>query len=179
MAAAKFLDAISRMPGMAGENADARGAYTQVTQAEVKELLGDHPGCNAETWVRLPSNRRPKSWDKIDHPVCKLLINLYGHPLAVLIWEKYCHKRLAEIGFEKIHGWENLFVHREKKLFLSVYVDDFKMAGSKQHLKAMWEEVGKKLEMDPPEPVHGNVYLGCSQHDIKTDNDLVNENRNL
>ena len=32
-------------------------------------------------------------------------------------------------GWEKIPNWECLFVHREKGLFLSVYVDDIELAG--------------------------------------------------
>ena len=38
----------------------------------------------------------------------------------------------------KIPNWECLFVHREKGLFLSVYVDDIKLAGKKQNLDPMW-----------------------------------------
>ena len=37
---------------------------------------------------------------------------------------------------EKIPNWECLFVHREK-LFLSVFVDDIKLAGKKQNLDPM------------------------------------------
>ena len=33
-------------------------------------------------------------------------------------------KILLKHGWEKIPNWECLFVHREKGLFLSVYVDD-------------------------------------------------------
>ena len=34
-----------------------------------------------------------------------------------------------------------MFVHRKQGLFLSVYVDDIKMAGKKQNLAPMWEEI--------------------------------------
>ena len=34
---------------------------------------------------------------------------------------------LLKHGWEKIPYWECLFVHREKGLFLSVYVDDIKI----------------------------------------------------
>merc|ERR1711963_357674 len=40
MAAAKFMDAIARTPGCDGEDSDAKGAYTQVSLARAKELLG-------------------------------------------------------------------------------------------------------------------------------------------
>ena len=37
-------------------------------------------------------------------------------------------------GWEKIPNWECLFFHREKGLFLSVYVDDIKLAGKKHNI---------------------------------------------
>ena len=40
--------------------------------------------------------------------------------------------RESSISWEKVSNWECLFVHREKGLFLSVYVDDIKLAGKKQ-----------------------------------------------
>ena len=86
MAAAKMLDAISRLPGNDGEDSDAIGAYTQVKLSDAAKLLG--PGVVTETWISLPPHRRPKSWDKIEDPVCPLLLNLYGHPLAGLLWQQ-------------------------------------------------------------------------------------------
>ena len=127
MAAAKFLDAISRMPGCDGEDSDAIGAYTQVVLEEMQKC-GGIPA-NVETWVSLPPSRRPKHWRNIEDPVCKLRLNLYGHPLAGLFWEKHCHEVLFFYGWERVPGWEFLFMHRQEHLFLSIYVDDFKMAG--------------------------------------------------
>ena len=66
-----------------------------------------------DIWIRLPRHKWPKSWSSIEDPVVPLERNLYGHPLAGLLWERQ---------FEKI-----LFVVREKGLFLSVYVDDMKI----------------------------------------------------
>ena len=87
MAAVKFMDFIGRIPGNVSEDSDAVKAYTQVKLATVAELFGED--VQAETWITLPRERRPKSWDKIENPVCPLLRNLYGHPLAGLIWEKH------------------------------------------------------------------------------------------
>ena len=36
------------------------------------------------------------------------------------------------IWMGKVPNWESMFVHRKQGLFLSVYVDDNKMAGKKQ-----------------------------------------------
>ena len=72
---------------------------------------------------------------------------MYGHPLARLLWEKQFEKILLKHGWEKIPNWECLFVHREKELFLSVYVDDTKLAGKKQNLDPMWKVLNKEVEL--------------------------------
>ena len=64
----------------------------------------------------------------MEDPVVPLERNLYGHhPLAGLQWERQFEKIFLKHGWEKIPNWECLFVHREKGLFLSVYVDDIKI----------------------------------------------------
>ena len=110
MAAAKFMDAISRMPGNDGEDSDAVGAYTQVTLADAAKILGED--VITDTWISLPPRRRPKSWENIQDPVCPLVLNLYGHPLAGLLWEKYQENALLRIGWEKVQSWECLYFHR-------------------------------------------------------------------
>ena len=64
-----------------------------------------------------------------EDPVVSLERNLYDHPLAGLLWERQFEKIQLKHGWEKIPNWECLFVHREKGLFLSVFVDDIKFAG--------------------------------------------------
>ena len=97
LCAAKIVDAIGRMPGMSGGNADATGAYTQT-------VLGDD--C-PETWISIPRDRWPKHWHgKYTDPVIRLRLNLYGHPLAGLIWEKHGRRALLKCGFEPVSGWD-------------------------------------------------------------------------
>ena len=79
-----------------------------------------------------------------DHVVL-LERNLYGHPLAGLVWESQFEKILLKYSWEKISNWECLFVHREKGLSLSVYVDDIKLAGKKQILIRCGKYAIKKL----------------------------------
>ena len=87
-----------------------------------------------DIWIRLPRHKWPKSWSSMEDPVVPLERNLYGHPLAGLLWERQFEKILLKHGWEKIPNWECLFVHRGKGLFLSVYVDDIKLAGKKHNL---------------------------------------------
>ena len=59
--------------------------------------------------------------------------------------------------------WECLFVHREKGLYLSVYVDDIKLAGKKQNLDPMWKLLNKEVDLGEPTSFLDHVYLGCIQ----------------
>ena len=83
----------------------------------------------------------------MEDPVVLLERNLYGHPLAGLLWERHFEKILLKHGWEKIPNWECLFVHREKGLFLSVYVDDIKLAGKKQNINPMWKVLNKEVDL--------------------------------
>ena len=123
-----------------------------------------------ETYVRLPRSWWPKGkgWENIEDPVVPLRVNLYGHPLAGLIWEKSCKERLYKAGFELAKGWESLYVHKKSGIWLSVYVDDFHMAGPEQEMKKMWKILDKHIDLDPPNPFNNNVFLGCEQEDIET-----------
>ena len=158
MVCAKFLDAVARMPGCSGEDADATKAYLQ---AHLKDFEG-----NTETWIELPKDQWPKHWHgKYHRPVVRLLRNLYGHPLAGLYWEKHCHRAIVACGFHLLQGWECMYGHKEKGLFLSVYVDDFKMAGKSCNIGPMWKKLQEHLRLDPPTPFHDSTYLGCQQYD--------------
>ncbi len=133
----------------------------------------------------LPRARRPQTgalgrkWAQIQEecgdPVCPLRVNLYGHPLAGLLWEKWCQDNLIKEGFESVPGWECLYVHRAKKLFLSVYVDDFKAAGDGNSLLSLHSDLKKNMNLDPPVKFDQSVYLGCEQRDVTIPQELVEE----
>ena len=127
MTAAKIMDIISRLPGFDGQAADAVSAYTQVKMEDAHKLLKIPKSECPDIWIRLPRHKWPKSWSSMEDPVVPLERNLYGHPLAGLLWERQFEKVLLKHGWEKIPNWECLFFHREKGLFLSVYVDDIKI----------------------------------------------------
>ena len=80
-----------------------------------------------DTWTCLPRHKWPKLSSSAEDAVVPLERNLYGHPLAGLLWERQFEKILLKYGWEKVSNWERSLVHREKRLFLSVYVDDIKI----------------------------------------------------
>ena len=84
----------------------------------------------------------------------------------VIFWQDYCgqfEKILFEIWLGEISNWECLFVHREKGFFLSVYVDDIKLAGKKQNIDPMWKVLNKEVDLGEPTSFLDHVYLGCTQ----------------
>ena len=147
MSAGKFVDVVGLLEGNAQEQSDAEQAYTQAL------LQGN------ETWIFLPRDQWPKAWKGYNNPVCRLRLALYGHPLSGAFWEKHCDERLRKVGFERVPEWESCYVHRNLKLVLLVYVDDFKMAGPRKNIKAGWDLIRREIRLDDPTPV--GKYLGC------------------
>ena len=115
----------------------------------------------------------PKSWSSMEDPVVPLERNLYGHLLAGLLWERQFEKILLQHGWEKVSDWECLFVHREKGLFLSVYVDDIKLAGKKQNIDPMWKVLNKEVELGEPTSFLDHIYLGCTERQCAIIMDIV------
>ena len=132
-----------------------------------------------DIWIRLPRHKWPKPWSSMEDPVIPLERNLYGHPLAGLVWERQFEKILLKHGWEKIPNWECLFVHREKGLFLSVYVDDIKLAGKKQNLDPMWNLLNKEVDLGEPTSFLDHVYLGCTQRQCEISKGIVDNCRTM
>ena len=176
--AAKVMDIISRLPGCAGQAADAVSAYTQVKIEDDHKLLKNPKSECPDIWIRLPRHKS-KSWSSMEDPVVPLERNLYGHPLAGLLWERQFEKVLLKHGWEKIPNWECLFVHREKGLFLSVYVDDIKLAGKKHNIDPMWKVLNKEVDLGEPTSFLDHVYLGCTQRQCEVSQNIVDSYRTM
>ena len=150
MTAAKIMDIISRLPGCNGQAADAVSTYTVVKMEDAPKLLKIPKSDFPDIWIRLPLHKWPTSWSSMEVPVVPLEQNLYGHPLAGLLWERQFAKVLLKHGWGKIPNWRCSFVHREKGLFLSVYVDDIKLVGKKQNINPMCKVLNKDFDLGEP-----------------------------
>ena len=122
MTAAKVMDVIVIQPDCDGQAADAVSAYTQVKMEDAPSLLKIPKSECPDIWIRPPRHKWPKSWSSMEDPVVPLERNLHGHSLAGLLWERQFEKILLQHGWEKVSSWKCFFVHREKRLFLSVCV---------------------------------------------------------
>ena len=172
----KIMDIISRLPGCDGQ---AVSAYTEVQMEDAPKLLKIPKSECPDIWIRLPRHKWPESWSSMEDPVVPLERNLYGHPLAGLLWERQFEKILLKFGWEKVPNWECLFVHREKGLFLFVYVDDVKLAGKKQNIDPVWKVLNKEVDLGEPASFPDHVYLGCTQRQCEIRKDIVDNYRTM
>ena len=99
---ASQMTAVKVMDVMAGQAADAVSAYTQARIRSLKIPKSECP----DIWIRLPRHKWLKSWSNIEDPVVLVERNLYGHPLAGLLWERHFEEVLLELGWEKVPNWE-------------------------------------------------------------------------
>ena len=113
--AAIVMDIISRLPGCSEQAADAVSAYTKVRMEDAPTLLKIPKSECPEIWIRVPKHKWPTSWSSMEDPVIPLERNLYGHPLAGLLWWKAIWENPVEIRLgESSKTWECLFVNRKK-----------------------------------------------------------------
>ena len=137
MEAGKICDMWGCLPNHTIQQADGTQAYCQ------SELKG-----NKQTWIRLPVHKWPDHWKRSDgswmyhDPVVPLTRALYGHPDSGGFWERHCEEQIKDIGFKpigKCFAWRSCFWHPEWQLLLTIYVDDFKMAGPAKYMKDAWK----------------------------------------
>ena len=179
MTAAQIMDIISRLLGSDGQAVDAVSAYTQVKMEDAHKLL------------KIP-NRRVQTFGFVYHdtngqnhgPAWKTQSFLLSEICTVIFWQDLWERQFENIyiyilkhGWEKIPNWECLFVHREKGLLVSVYVDDIKLAGKKQNLDPMWKLPNKEVDLGEPTSFLDHVYLGCTQRHCEISKDIVDNYR--
>ena len=145
--AGKACDFLGSLEGLDIHQSDAEQAYTQ-------SKLGGDPSC-----VRLPREQWLESWKNMGDLVRPLILALYGHLDAGGYWEAHCESHLKSVGFTPIGEWRSCFWHKKWKMFLVVYVDDFKLAGPKALMKECWASIRRGKRTDEPFPV--GKYLGC------------------
>ena len=73
-------------------------------------------------------------------PVYRLDVALYGHPDLGTDWEHRCDDSLRKTGFVNVGdgAWPPCYAHKELGLLLSVYADDFKLAGPTSNMGKGW-----------------------------------------
>ena len=95
-------------------------------------------------------------------PVVQVEKALYGHPDSGTYWGQHCDKHVRNVGFEALGSeWPSCPCHPNLKVFLVIYVDDFKMSGPADNLAKGGDLMRKGLQIDLPADINGQAYLGC------------------
>lgn len=68
---------------------------------------------------------------EVQGTLVRLRLALYGRPLSGAFRERHCTEQLRSLGFEPAKAWGSTFIVIELQTVLSVYIDDFEMAGPK------------------------------------------------
>ena len=101
-------------------------------------------------------------------PVWKTQLFLLSEIYMVILWQD-------------CYGKDNLRKSycSEKGLFLSVHVDDIKLAGKKQNIDPMWKLLNKEVDVWEPISFLGRVYLGCTQRQCEISKDIADNYRTM
>ena len=79
------------------------------------------------------------------------------------LMRKAIRESSTKFGREKVPNWECLSGNREKGLFLSVYVDDVKLAGKTHIIYPTWNVLMKDVDLGEPTSFLDHVHFGCTQ----------------
>ena len=86
---------------------------------------------------------------------------------------------LLQNGCEKAPTWQCLFVHRQQKRFLSVYVDDIKMAEKTKIWSRCEKGLMKQVDLEKSISFLERVYLGCIQRECEPNDSIVDVYRKM
>ena len=178
--AAKVMDITSRLPGCAGQAADAVSAYTQVvmevastfknskvrmprylgtfTEAQMVELMVQHgrPSCSPrEESVRSSSVRTI---------------------MGKAIWGSSVRTRLGK-SFKL-----GVFICQPSKKdcsYQSMWTISNQLAGKTENIKPTWKILMKDVDLGEPTSLLDQLYLGCTQREFKISNEIVANYRDI
>ena len=116
-------------------------------------------------------------------PVWKTQSFFLNEICTVILWQDYygkgnlCKSYWSTVGRKFPIG--NAYSYTVKKgLFLSVYVDDIKLAGKKQNIHPMWK-VLKEFDLGESTSFLDHVFLGCTQRECEISEDIVDNYRTM
>ena len=110
-----------------------------------------------DIWIRPPRHKWPKSWSSIEDPVVPLERNLYGHPLAGLLWERQFEKILLNYGWEKVSNSDSL--HPWPELWKSM--------GKHAKLKEKQKWSNEKLHLENARKLRGIYFIDPEDKELK------------
>ena len=108
----------------------------------LKNYLKIHKSECPDVWIRLPKHEWPKSWEHIEDPVVLLERNFLRTPTRRTLVGKTIRKSIDGTWLGKSTKLRMLFrSQKNKKLFLSVCVDDIKNGRNEAEFSSYVEEI--------------------------------------
>ena len=151
----RTIDAHGLKPGYNTWVSDADSAYLQAWL-----------GSKCAVWAEIPEEYwLPEWYGKYEHPICLLVLALYGHEDSGGYWEEKSYGDVAKCGWEKIPGRRGVFMKTKENATLMIYVDDFKMACADADKDRLWAPLRQLIRLS--EPQLADRYLGCYTHKFK------------
>ena len=177
MIPAKVMDIFSRLPGCAGQAADAVSAYTQIRMEDAPKLSKIPKSECPVIWIRLPRHKWPKSLSSMEDPVVPLERNLYGPPLGGLLWERQFEQILLQHGWEKVSNWENGYSYTVKNgcSYLCMWMTSNWLERNKTLIRCnpMWKVVKKEVDLGEPTSSLDHEKSACTQRHCETRKHIV------
>ena len=120
MTTAKVMDIISRLPGCAGQPADAVSAFSQEKMEDAPKSLNIPKSECPDILIRLPLHKWPKSWSSMEDPVVSLERNLYGHLSYLCMWmtSKLAEKKQTLIRCGKYSTKKSIYENHHLSLIM-------------------------------------------------------------
>ena len=116
----------------------------------------------------------------MEDPVVPLERNLYGHPLAGLLWERQFEKILLKPWLGEKFQIVNvsLFIVKKDYSYLCMWMT-YKLAGKKHNVDPMWKVLNKEVDLGEPTSFLDHVYLGCTQRQCEVSQNIVDNYRTM
>ena len=158
MTAAKVMDIISRLPGCAGQAADAVSAYALVKMENSQIGMSRHFDSSTTTQMS------------------QIMVQ-YGRP-SCSSWKESVRSSFGRTGLGKGNKrescwstvgrrfsiWEKLIIHSES-------------AGKKLNINPMWKVPNKEVDLLEPTSFFDHVHLECTQRQFQISKDIVDTYR--
>ena len=167
------MDVNARSPDCDGQAVDAVSAHTRVKLEDAPRLLKIPKSECPDVSIRLPRHTWPKSWATIDDPVVPRERNLYGHPLAGLLWKDNSRKFYWNLDGQNCELGMSICWLKTKGYFCQYMWMTSKMARKKQNMTPMWKTLMKNVELYEPTSFLDHEDLGCTQCVCKPDETII------
>ena len=108
----------------------------------------------------------------MEDPVVSVERNLYGRPLAGLLWERQFEKILLKFG------WENASSYTVEKdySYLCMWMTSNWLD---REINPMWKVLNKEVDLGEPTSFLDHENLGCTQRQCEISKDIVDNYRTM